>query len=773
MTSVLAPVRAGGDVDAPTAAYPVLPRRSAVLAWSYIAAAGVAITLFAAGPASLQLPLMLTAIVGGLWATTYAVRRIAVPAHRKPWRLLLWSAGMFFAGIVLRVVVPGAGDSPPTSMALIPDAFVLPGYLLMGYAFADMLRRRRAADDDPARVDALLVGLAAAFMCWTYLIVPSMAQTDLTPLRIANSFFPVIDVVLVVLAAQLAISGGARQPSLWLLLSASATMFVGDFLFMLRDGALADVPQHAVDVLFMATFLLVGAAGLHPSMRTLTEPQHVVVTDLSKIRTGLIALMVVVPTIITTIVPAGSTLNGVVRSILCVLLILAVFARVVRSNNSRARAERATRRRATHDALTDLPNRELLAETIAEWGDRAAAAEQEISLLFIDLDRFKMVNDHWGHQVGDELLCAVAGRLSAQIRGADLVCRIGGDEFVIASASPSHSALAESLADRVLAEFARPFELSVGNVVISASIGVAKSLGGAQALELIRDADTAMYKAKGSGRNAYALFDTSLRDEVRDRMNLEQALRRALPRGELSVHYQPIVDLATGELDGFEALMRWQHPTLGAVSPVDFIPVAEETGLIVQSGAWLLRESAAQLAAWTAERGPDARRLHVSVNVSVRQLRDGALVTVVRDVLADTGLAPEQLWLEITESGVMEDIDTALITLNQLRGLGVTLCIDDFGTGYSSLSYLNRLPVGIVKIDRSFVSRVGEDGANEPIVRAVLAMTRAMNLRVVAEGVETEVQRDWLREQGCDLGQGWFYGKAELPADLKNWVAGS
>jgi len=767
---VLAPVRAGGDVDAPTAAYPVLPRRSAALAWSYIAAAAVAIALFAAGPASLQLPLMLTAIVGGLWATTYAVRRIAVPAHRKPWRLLLWSAGMFFAGIVLRVVVPGAGDSPPTSMALIPDAFVLPGYLLMGYAFADMLRRRRAADDDPARVDALLVGLAAAFMCWTYLIVPSMAQTDLTPLRIANSFFPVIDVVLVVLAAQLAISGGARQPSLWLLLSASATMFVGDFLFMLRDGALADVPQHAVDVLFMATFLLVGAAGLHPSMRTLTEPQRVVVTDLSKIRTGLIALMVVVPTIITTIVPAGSTLNGVVRSVLCVLLILAVFARVVRSNNSRARAERATRRRATHDALTDLPNRELLAETIAEWGDRAAADEQEISLLFIDLDRFKMVNDHWGHQVGDELLCAVAGRLSAQIRGADLVCRIGGDEFVIASASPSHSALAESLADRVLAEFARPFELSVGNVVISASIGVAKSLGGAQALELIRDADTAMYKAKGSGRNAYALFDTSLRDEVRDRMNLEQALRRALPRGELSVHYQPIVDLATDELDGFEALMRWQHPTLGAVSPVDFIPVAEETGLIVQSGAWLLRESAAQLAAWTAERGPGARRLHVSVNVSVRQLRDGALVTVVRDVLADTGLAPDQLWLEITESGVMEDIETALITLNQLRGLGVTLCIDDFGTGYSSLSYLNRLPVGIVKIDRSFVSRVGEDGANEPIVRAVLAMTRAMNLRVVAEGVETEVQRDWLREQGCDLGQGWLYGKAELPANLGSWI---
>ncbi|GAA3339239.1 hypothetical protein GCM10020358_22310 [Amorphoplanes nipponensis] len=770
MTSVLAPTRTGGESAPPVVVPPVLPRRSTALAWSYVGVSAIVIALFAAGPEWLRTPLMLTAIIGGLWATTYAVRRMAVPAHRGPWRLLLASAWMFFAGIVLRVVVPGAGASPPTSMALIPDAFVLPGYLLLGYGFAGMLRRRRAADDDPARVDALLVGLAAAFLCWTYLIVPSMAQTDLTPLRIANSFFPVIDVVLLVLVAQLAISGGARQPSLWLLISSSSTMFVGDFLFMLRDGELAAVPQHAVDVLFMATFLLLGAAGLHPSMRTLTEPQEVVVTDLSRVRTGLIALMVVVPTVITTSLPAGSTLNGVVRSTLCVLLILAVLARVVRSNNSRARAEQATRRRATHDALTDLPNRELLAETITRWGDRAAAEQQEISLLFIDLDRFKMVNDHWGHQVGDELLCAVAGRLGAQIRGEDLVCRIGGDEFVIALASPSHSALAESLAGRVLAEFARPFELSVGNVVISASIGVAKSLGGAQALELIRDADTAMYKAKGSGRNAYALFDTSLRDEVRDRMNLEQALRRALPRGELAVHYQPIVDLATDELDGFEALMRWQHPTLGNVSPADFIPVAEETGLIVESGAWLLRESAAQLAAWTAERGPDARRLHVSVNVSVRQLRDCALVGVVRDVLAGSALNPEQLWLEITESGVMEDIDTALTTLNQLRDLGVTLCIDDFGTGYSSLSYLNRLPVGIVKIDRSFVGQVGQDGANEPIVRAVLAMTRAMSLRVVAEGVETAVQRDWLREQGCDLAQGWLYGKAALPADLGDWI---
>jgi diguanylate cyclase (GGDEF)-like protein len=769
-TPVLVPVRVGGAPDALSPTLTAPPPRSARFAWSFVAVSGVAVALAAVGPEWLQSPLILLATLVGTGAMIYGVRRVARPGHRGPWRLLLGAALLFLVGIILRAVVPGAGLSPPTNAALIPDAFTLPGYLLMTAAFAGMLRRRRAREDDPARIDAILVALAAAFVSWTYLIVPSMEQTDLTTIRLANSFFPILDVVLLVFAAQLAFSGGARTPSLWLLMLAVTAMFGGDLIFVLRDGQLANVPEHPIDVLFMATFLLVGAAQLHPSMRSLTEPQQIVVNDLGKLRTTLIAMTVVVPNLITTVQPADSMLSGIVNAALCSGLILAVFARVVRANNSRARAEQVTRRRATHDALTDLPNRELLSETITRWGDRTEEDQQEISLLFIDLDRFKMVNDHWGHQVGDELLCAVAGRLSTQIRGEDLVCRIGGDEFVIALASPSHSALAESLADRVLDEFSRPFELSVGNVVISASIGVAKANGGARALELIRDADTAMYKAKGNGRNAYALFDTSLRDKVRDRMNLEQALRRALPRGELAVHFQPIVDLTDGQIDGFEALMRWNHPTLGAVSPVDFIPVAEDTGLIVESGAWLLREAASQLATWTAQRGPGARRLHVSVNVSVRQLRDSAIVDIVRSVLADTGIGADQLWLEITESGVMEDLESALVTLLELRDLGITLCIDDFGTGYSSLSYLNRLPVGIVKIDRSFVRHVGENGPNEPIVRAVLAMTRAMNLRVVAEGVETELQRDWLRDQGCDLAQGWLYGKADLPQNLDQWI---
>jgi diguanylate cyclase (GGDEF)-like protein len=545
------------------------------------------------------------------------------------------------------------------------------------------------------------------------------------------TFFPVIDVALLVIVVQLLLADGVRKPALWLLGLTAIALFAGDLLFAINIDAPNPTAAATtlLDVLFLIAYVAIGVSALHPTMRTLTEPQPVTSRNLGITRTTSIAAVLIAPSALAMLLPPPALWDGLVRL-----------------------------------ALTDLPNRELLTETVTRWCDRATDEGQEISLLFIDLDRFKVVNDSWGHQVGDELLCAVAARLSAMVRGEDLVCRIGGDEFVIALASGSPSALAESLAQRMVLDFAEPFQLSVGDVIITPSIGVARSTGATEALELIRDADTAMYKAKGSGRNAYAMFDRSLHEEVRTRADLEQALRGALERGELSVHYQPIVDLYADELSGFEALMRWTHPQLGTVSPLQFIPIAEDTGLIVASGAWLLEEAAGQLARWRAARAEGLPELHVSVNISVRQLRDSSLVGVVRDVLDRTGLPASALWLEITESGVMVDPEAALCTLRALRYLGVTLCIDDFGTGYSSLSYLRRLPARIVKIDRSFINGVGEDGDNEPIVRAVVGMAHALGQQVVAEGVETAVQRDWLRALGCDLAQGWLYG-APRPAD--------
>jgi EAL domain-containing protein (putative c-di-GMP-specific phosphodiesterase class I) len=356
------------------------------------------------------------------------------------------------------------------------------------------------------------------------------------------------------------------------------------------------------------------------------------------------------------------------------------------------------------------------------------------------------------------------------VRSEDLVCRIGGDQFVIAMASPSHSSLAQSMAQRVVEAFTAAFTLSVGDVIVTPSIGIAQTPGAAEARELIRDADIAMYQAKGAGRNTFALFDISLRDKARARMAIEQALRGALGRGELSVAYQPIVGLATDELAGFEALMRWDHPELGRISPLDFIPIAEETGLIVDSGAWLLQEAVDQMAVWHRDRGPDLPQLHISVNISTRQLRDSTLVDVVRRALARTGLPATALWLEITESVLADDPDTALSVLNELRDLGITLCIDDFGTGYASLSYVRRLPARIVKVDKCFIDGIGDDAGDEAIIRSVIAMARALHQQVVAEGVETIVQRDWLQSQGCDMVQGWLYGAPRPAGTQVAWM---
>ncbi|MGC9665874.1 EAL domain-containing protein [Planosporangium sp. 12N6] len=793
--------------------------RPAAPAWAFLACGGFAVGLYAYGPTALRPLLYLAVAVATIAATAVGARRHGSVAARRPWWAMAAAETAFLGGAILRLTVPGADATPPGPAALVPDLLVVPGYLCFAYGVVEMLRqRRRAADDDPARADALLIGLGAALAAWAYIIAPRIGSATVpTVPQVMAAFFPVVDVLLLVVVARLLFADGARKPSLWLIGSCAGAMFAGDLMYALREDG-AGPSLLLFDVLILTAYLTMGAAALHPTSRTLTEPQQSTRRRLGVVRVGGIAAVLIAPAALAILSPPPTVWNGLVRLALSVLLTVTIVLRLVRANNFRAGAQRAAHHRATHDALTDLPNRELLTETIRRWCDRAVAGGQEISLLFIDLDRFKMVNDSWGHKVGDELLCAVAARLSAAVRDGDLVCRTGGDEFVILLAPPPvtdvlpaettpvgpgpspapaevaslagpagaaslagpagaaslagpagaapPSARAEALARRLLRDFAEPFALSIGPVAITASIGVAHSDGAAGALELIRDADTAMYKAKSSGRNAYALFDRTLYERVRTRVELEQALRGALDRGELSVHYQPIVDPATDELSGFEALMRWRHPILGTVSPLAFIPIAEDTGLIVDSGAWLLEEAVEQLVRWRAARPGDLCPLHVSVNVSVRQLRDATLVDTVRRVLERTGLPASALWLEITESRVMEDPERAMATLYALRELGVTLCIDDFGTGYSSLTYLRRLPARIVKIDRSFLAGVGEDGDNEAIVRAVIALAHALGRQVVAEGVETVRQRDRLRALGCDLVQGWLYG-APRPAEAQ------
>jgi diguanylate cyclase (GGDEF)-like protein len=687
-------------------------------------------------------------------AAAVGIRHNVPVGHRRPWLLLLAAEVVSLTGESIRLVAESG-----TVLAMLPDAALLPIYLLLTAGTADLVRRTRATADDPARVDAALIGVGAALLVWSLWIEPWIAGDDPRWQNLVAAALPLAAGMLLTIALPMLLLGRTRVPAMWFFVASGVTLLAANIVLANRgwfvqgpDG----IPLKLMGALVLATDFAIAACVLHPTVRVLTERVSARSHVLRRGRTALISATLCVPTILGVAAPPRSQTFSLVRAMLSLALIGIVVARVVRANNSRARAEQEARWRAEHDSLTRLPNRERLAVTVAGW----TAPDTEVSVLLLDLDRFKLVNDHWGHEVGDEMLRVVAGRITATVRAEDLVCRTGGDEFVIATVFPAGSgdAAAGQLAGRLLTALIEPLPLSVGAVDTTASIGIATAAAGTSAVALLRDADTAMYRAKESGRNRWAAFDPGLRERLRRRFTLERALSGALDHGELDVHYQPIVHLPTERVDGFEALMRWTHPELGQVSPVEFIPIAEDTGLIVAAGAWLLEEAAARTLAWRR-----AAPVHVSVNLAVRQLREPGLVDRVADILARTGLPPEGLWLEITESGFMEDPDACLHTLHELRNLGITLCIDDFGTGFSSLSYLQRLPVTIVKIDRAFITGVGDGGPNEPIVRAVLAMSHALGHRVVAEGVETATQRDWLRANDCDFAQGWLYGRP-LPA---------
>jgi diguanylate cyclase (GGDEF)-like protein len=740
---------------------PLRPR----VAWLFLAVGALALVPAAVAPPVAAVIAFIAIAVGSTVAVVVGYRWQA--DDLGPWRSIAAACALFFAGALLRVLVPATSVDPPTYAALLPDSFTLPGYALLVHGLLQMMRRRRGLADTSARLDATVVGLGSGLVAWTFLISPVLYRSEaVTPVlvNVVAAVFPVIDVLLVALIAQLAFSAGAaRMPALWLLGSAVASLLAGDLLYALRMTDTTLAPLAVSDGLFLLAYIAIGGAALHPTMRALTEPQVGEVSPLGWLRILGIVTALLTPVALATCFPARGTADVTVRLLLAGALTAAIACRTVRAVNNHARAEAHAQEQATHDALTGLPNRVPLGDHV-NAALRGVGSDQEVTVLFMDLDGFKLVNDSWGHGVGDELLVAVAGRLRAAARVQDLVCRVGGDEFIVVLTGPAGPELAQTLAARIVTDFAHPFALTVGRVVVTPSIGIARSTPDADAEKLIRDADTAMYKAKAAGRNGYAFFDSSLREQVQARVELEQALRRALEHGELEVYYQPIIDLGTDELAGFEALLRWNHPERGLVSPEEFIPVAEETGLIVPIGAWVLQQATEQLADWQAELGA-ARELHMSVNICPRQLRHDELVDQVATALLDTGIGASTLWLEITETAMMEDPNAAAATLQRLRDLGVTLAVDDFGTGYSALGYLKRFPVGIVKVDRSFVAGLGVDVDSEAIVRAVVAMAHAIGLTVVAEGIETPLQQDRLSELGCDMAQGYLYGRPR-PASL-------
>jgi diguanylate cyclase (GGDEF)-like protein len=425
--------------------------------------------------------------------------------------------------------------------------------------------------------------------------------------------------------------------------------------------------------------------------------------------------------------------------------------------DEKIRADQQIQYLATHDGLTGLPNRMMFNQLLEQSIKSARRKESKCAVLFIDLDRFKIINDSLGHSVGDALLVEVASRLRSSVRESDVVARLGGDEFVIVLSEIFDSDQIAMVARKVLSGLVSPLNLAGHDCRTTGSIGIAIFPdNGGDAQTLTKNADMAMYLAKEEGKNDFRFYSPVIKSQSIERLMLESSLRHALELNQFALHYQPKIEAATGQINGVEALLRWRHPDLGDLPPMKFIPLAEETGLIIPIGRWVLRTACAQNMAWQRQGLPV---ISMAVNLSPRQFQDDHLLRDVDDALKETGMPAHLLQLEITESMVMQNVARAIKLLDEIQSRGVRLAIDDFGTGYASLSYLKRLPVDSLKIDRSLIKGVGSDTEDTAIVRAVVTLARSLGIMVTAEGVETAEQLFQLRALGCDQGQGYYFAR--------------
>jgi diguanylate cyclase (GGDEF)-like protein/PAS domain S-box-containing protein len=446
----------------------------------------------------------------------------------------------------------------------------------------------------------------------------------------------------------------------------------------------------------------------------------------------------------------------------------------IRDISDRKRFERQLRFDALHDGLTGLANRAFFTEYLQKNIERAKRERKDLfAVLFLDFDRFKVINDSYGHNEGDNLLKQIGQRLQSTMRSGDLVARLGGDEFTILVNNLGDPSVASLIAEHIQSTLEIPFEIGGSKIFISASIGIALStIRYETAEDMMRDADIAMYRAKFKGKAQYQVFDQTMHEQALSQMRMETEMHQAIEREEFLLHYQPIINLKTDALIGFEALVRWKHKTHGMLSPLQFIGAAEDTGLILPLGQWILRESCRQMRRWQ-ERNPAASGLAVTVNLSSKQFLQPDLAKQITATLEETGLDPHCLKLEITESHLMENTEMAAQTIGSLRAMGVELSIDDFGTGYSSLSYLHRLPVSYLKIDRSFITQMIESEGNSEIVRTIIKLTQNLKMKVIAEGIETNQQLTQLKGLNCEYGQGYLFAEPMEAKAAETFIARS
>ncbi|MEZ5344714.1 MAG: EAL domain-containing protein [Pyrinomonadaceae bacterium] len=426
----------------------------------------------------------------------------------------------------------------------------------------------------------------------------------------------------------------------------------------------------------------------------------------------------------------------------------------------RKEAEEQLAHGALHDSLTNLPNRALFLDRLELAFKRARRHfDEHFAVLYLDFDRFKLVNDSYGHFVGDKLLIEIGNRLNSCLRSCDTVARLGGDEFTMLVEDVSNFEQVLRIVERIQEETAHPFVVDGKELSLSLSIGIAEwSKNYSKPEYILRDADTALYQAKRLGRNRYEIFDAEMHEKAQSLLRIETDLRSAVKNNEFFLNYQPILDLKTKSLSGFEGLVRWNHPDKGLVSPMDFIPIAEETGLIIEIGEWVLREACGQLMKWQLENDLK-ENVWMSVNVSPRQFAQSDFIEMIDGIIESTGISPDSLKLELTETAMIENIEYAQNVMKQLSDRGIMLSIDDFGTGYSSLSYIHQLPLSSLKIDRTFVNQMGSGKENLEIIKTIITLAKSLSLKIIAEGIETEGQKDELVKLACEFGQGYYFAK--------------
>ncbi len=743
------------------------PRRTGPLpVWLGFLVVGLAV--LAAGASGIlggAQPLSMLAIGAGSLVAVVASIRHNRPSVTWPWWAISGAMLLFLVESAARVELRTLGNLTATR-SLVPDLIALPAYILLAvglFGFSRASGRGRQGQIGIA-LDALIAALAILSLAWVYVIGPVLSNHHTSlPVHLVLTAYPAMSIFLVVVTIRIGFSPNQeRVPAYWLLMAAMAAMFVGDSLYMFADIDILHVPLRLLDAPYGFAYLAAGAGAIHVSMRTLTEPSSLPRLSASRGRILLVAVALLIPAMLTMYEPREPLSHRFVLVVIFIALAGAAVVRIVQALEVAERSEALMAHQAMHDLLTGLPNRRMMQEHLAGLLKRAAVDDTHVAVLFLDLDRFKLVNDTLGHRHGDELLVSVAQRLMDHVRSQDLITRIGGDEFMITLADVVSVSQALEMANRLRTCLREPFLVNEMEFYVSASIGLAFASGDdptVSADAMVREADTAMYQAKEAGRDNVAVFDESMQTKVDERVELERDLRHAVELRQLHLVYQPILRLPNGPIEGVEALVRWAHPTLGVIPPVKFIPIAEETGLIIEIGDWVLEEALAQLATWR-RMGIAMQSPYVAVNVSGAQLRDDRLVDRVRRTLAINDLPGRSLCLELTESVVMEDLPQAVAVLNELRSLDVQLAIDDFGTEYSSLAYLQRFPVTSLKIDRSFVASLEDDDSSDAtLIAAVVAMARALGISTVAEGVETRTQAERVVELGCDCVQGYLYSR--------------